>query len=58
MTQGTKNLLEENLSNVFTDLSMLQDGSWQPDGDSIQASLNNLHEIAHDLKINIVDTRK
>jgi hypothetical protein len=35
---------------LVKDLEMLQDGSWEPDEDSIQASLDNAESIQHYLE--------
>ena len=43
---------------LYTDFLMLADGEWQPDWDSIEASIDVLLELAKDAEITPIDTRE
>lgn len=49
--------LTHRLSMVYTDMLMLKDGSWEPDGSSINATLGNLEVIAALLGVTVEDNR-
>lgn len=49
--------LEELLSGVYTDILMLQDGTWQPDEHSCQATIEAIEKIANELNLELKDTR-
>jgi hypothetical protein len=51
-------LMKEILSRNYTDLLMLEDESWQPDNDSINASISNIQEIESIFEIDLKDTRE
>lgn len=55
----TKDLscIYEDLSCVYTDLLMLKDGSWEPDNDSIEATLFILEKVAERLGLSLKDKR-
>lgn len=50
-------LMKEILSRNYTDLLMLEDESWQPDTNSINASIANIQEIEDVFEIDLEDTR-
>jgi len=45
------------LDSLYTDLLMLQDGSWMPDQHSINASLQVLEGLAKELDLECKDNR-
>jgi hypothetical protein len=49
--------LQEAFSALYTDLLMLQDGDWEPDFQSVDASLDILANIADYFDIPMVDNR-
>ncbi len=49
--------LKELLSGIYTDILMLQDGTWQPDDDSCNATIDAIESIASILNVEITDTR-
>lgn len=42
--------LEKRIEAVWIDIQMLKDGSWQPDDDSVDDTIENLEAIFHELK--------
>jgi len=42
--------LEKRVEDVWIDMQMLKDGSWQLDDDSVDATIENLEAIFHELK--------
>lgn len=48
---------EDALCRVYTDLLMLQDGSWVPDNSSIENTISNLESMAEVLGIELQDKR-
>lgn len=46
------------INHVYTDLLMLQDGTWQPDEKSVEDSINTVEKLAEELKLNLKDTRE
>lgn len=52
-----KIIYKDLLSYLYTDLLMLKDGSWDPDEESIDASINTLNIISELLKIKPKDLR-
>lgn len=51
------NNIQELLNMLYTDMSMLADGSWSPDTDSCDASLDVLQRIASHLGLTLTDSR-
>lgn len=45
------------LNCIYTDILMLQDGSWEPDDDSIECSMEMIQGIASELLLGLEDTR-
>ena len=44
---------------LFTDMKMLMDGDWEPDTDSVKASIDNLNDIQQLLNLpELEDTRE
>lgn len=50
--------MKAELNSIYTDLRMLEDGSWIPDYISINATLENVEKIAVALDIKLEDTRE
>ena len=50
--------LQQRFDKLYTDLLMLQDGSWEPDFQSVDASLDTLADIADYFGIYMADTRE
>jgi hypothetical protein len=48
----------EELDNIYTDLLMLQDESWEPDPDSVQSTIDMVKQLAKKLKLELIDTRE
>jgi len=46
------------LNCVYTDFLMLRDGDWDPDEDTINASIGMIERIAEILDIGLEDTRE
>lgn len=42
--------LEKRIESVWIDMQMLKDGSWRPDDDSVDDTIENLEGIFHELK--------
>jgi len=55
--KATESALKCCLDAIYTDLLMLQDGSWEPDESSIEASINTVDTIGNILGIRIKDMR-
>ena len=51
-------VVQRNLNYLFTDLSMLMDGDWMPDWDSVSSSLDSIQRIAAQLDIELMDLRE
>ena len=49
--------IEELLSGIYTDILMLQDGTWQPDDDSCNATIDAIERLSTLLNAEIKDTR-
>lgn len=45
------------LNSIFTDINMLKEGVWEPDTDSINATLTMIRVLADNLRIELKDTR-
>jgi hypothetical protein len=50
--------LQQALVDLHTDLCMLQDGSWEPDHDSVAASIANVEKVARILGVEVYDDRE
>tara|TARA_R110000803_G_scaffold52425_3_gene107960 strand:+ start:2040 stop:2300 length:261 start_codon:yes stop_codon:yes gene_type:complete len=50
--------MKTELNCIYTDLLMLEDGSWVPDEDSINDTLDNVRTIANNLGVELKDTRE
>lgn len=50
--------LQQALVALYTDLCMLQDGSWEPDCDSVDASIGNVEKVAQILGVEVYDDRE
>lgn len=57
MNTEERNRVSRALSCLYTDLLMLQDGSWIPDDDSINASLSMIEGVSEALSIELHDNR-
>lgn len=49
--------IQEGLDFIYTDLLMLQEGSWTPDESSVEASLDTVRSIGNLLQLEIKDVR-
>lgn len=50
--------VESLLSSIYTDMLMLIDGTWEPDNNSCQATIENIEKLSEKLGVNLKDFRK